>query len=441
MLDKLAEVYLNFKMFSLPETNEIEEKSFKYLEETVVSSLQNIENSFFINTQETYKIEYKNKINLIQQKINKYLKTKDLKEQINVLLIILKDIENLFIFKKEFNDKENISTLKLESGLIVIDLVFLYLQNCFRRENIANLANPEDYIKSSLEGLEVFSNGLSIYANSLYIISEDKIKIMILYLDQLIKNTNTIINLPSQYISQELNLESLKSLKLIYSCLYILKEVQQKKEGIINPFFVELKALIQQNDFSTNEDQEYIYSGVSWENYEKISDTIGDGSWCRTSYLDGLLKIMSPGLNHERIKSFLASVIETYCFEKDIKCFPIASTTLRNKINGLKGKEPDASFAIKNDKKIPDIAIEVNFTSGSEVDLEIYAGIGVTEVWIWDRKNNLKFYILENNRYIETNKSTILEGFPLEIVHQTVNTMKAKDLNEGKRQLISFLNS
>ncbi len=101
----------------------------------------------------------------------------------------------------------------------------------------------------------------------------------------------------------------------------------QETGETISHFLAELKVLIRQNKFNTNEDQEYIFSGVSWENYQMILDAIADESWCRTSYLDGLLKIMSPGLNHERIKSFLDAVIQTYCFEKDIKCFPMASTT------------------------------------------------------------------------------------------------------------------
>ena len=55
---------------------------------------------------------------------------------------------------------------------------------------------------------------------------------------------------------------------------------------------------------TTDRDEVHIYSNVQWEEYENILLELGDSSWCRVSYLDGLLKIMSPGINHERIKEF-----------------------------------------------------------------------------------------------------------------------------------------
>ena len=64
-------------------------------------------------------------------------------------------------------------------------------------------------------------------------------------------------------------------------------------------------------------DEVHIYSNVQWEEYENILLELGDSSWCRVSYLDGLLKIMSPGINHERIKELTGMLIVFYCDVKD----------------------------------------------------------------------------------------------------------------------------
>jgi|GEM_PF-5571633 len=50
-------------------------------------------------------------------------------------------------------------------------------------------------------------------------------------------------------------------------------------------------------------DDLYIFSNVSWSEYENLLEEIGDLSWCRIAYLDGLLEIMAPGRKHERIYS------------------------------------------------------------------------------------------------------------------------------------------
>ena len=131
-------------------------------------------------------------------------------------------------------------------------------------------------------------------------------------------------------------------------------------------------------------DRTFFVNDVSWEDYEKLLQEIGDASWCRISYLDGLLEIMSPGRKHETIKELTSIIITTYCYEKDIECFPIGSTTLRNQ-ELITGKEPDTSYAIETNKDLPDLAVEVNYSSGSIEDLGKYKRLGIREVWIWNR--------------------------------------------------------
>ncbi|MEM9275783.1 MAG: Uma2 family endonuclease [Cyanobacteria bacterium P01_F01_bin.143] len=103
------------------------------------------------------------------------------------------------------------------------------------------------------------------------------------------------------------------------------------------------------------------------------------------------------------------------------------------------GKEPDGGYAFHEDKDFPDLAIEVNFSSGDISDLEKYQLIGIPEVWIWDNKNNLSFYCLNNNVYEQQQNSKYLKVLSPKIVCEFVNFMEKEDLNEGRRKIIHFL--
>jgi Uma2 family endonuclease len=70
----------------------------------------------------------------------------------------------------------------------------------------------------------------------------------------------------------------------------------------------------------------------------------------------------------------------------------MGSTTFRNKAKKT-GAEPDECYCIGEEKSVPDIAIEVNITSGNIDKLEIYRRLGVKEVWMW-KSNGLSLYHL-----------------------------------------------
>ena len=62
------------------------------------------------------------------------------------------------------------------------------------------------------------------------------------------------------------------------------------------------------------------------------------------------------------------------------------------------GKEPDVSFCFDRLKNIPDLAVEVVFSSGSTNDLHKYQKLGVKEVWFWIN-NSLEIYVLASGNY------------------------------------------
>ncbi len=141
-------------------------------------------------------------------------------------------------------------------------------------------------------------------------------------------------------------------------------------------------------------------SGATWDDYEALNSPEYDKYLI--SYLNNEITIMSPGRNHERIAEIIKILIVAYCRKFKIACFPFGSTRLEEK--GLEGKEPDCAYAFVQDKENPDLAVEVNYTSGSIKDLTKYKYLKIKEVWLWQNQI-IKFYVLKNNSYTEVDNS------------------------------------
>jgi len=92
---------------------------------------------------------------------------------------------------------------------------------------------------------------------------------------------------------------------------------------------------------------------------------------------------MSPSRGHEVTKTQIARLLELFCLERDIPLFGYGSTTFRKK-NKKRGLETDECYARGEDKPIPDFALEVVATRGSLDKLEVYRGLAIPEVWVFE---------------------------------------------------------
>ncbi|MEL7009946.1 MAG: Uma2 family endonuclease [Cyanobacteria bacterium J06648_1] len=108
-------------------------------------------------------------------------------------------------------------------------------------------------------------------------------------------------------------------------------------------------------------DQILSLAEICWDDYEELTKT-EEYSGYRTSYWYGVLTIVSPSRNHERIAEIINGLIKAFCRHQNLAYFPLGSTTLKKP--PLAGKEPDHSFAFGTDKSFPDLAVEVTYTSG-----------------------------------------------------------------------------
>ncbi|MEO1672590.1 MAG: Uma2 family endonuclease [Cyanobacteria bacterium J06631_2] len=165
----------------------------------------------------------------------------------------------------------------------------------------------------------------------------------------------------------------------------------------------------------TRQDQILTLSGMTWNDYEKLTQA---NSSYLLSYLEGVITIVSPSRNHEVIERTISILINAYCRQYNLLYFPLGSTTLKNP--ETVGKEPDTSYAFDSSKDVPDLAVEVVFSSGGTADLIKYQYLRVGEVWFWQNEE-IKFYQLVDSQYVEIKTSSCLPNLSAEFLIKFIN--------------------
>ncbi len=163
------------------------------------------------------------------------------------------------------------------------------------------------------------------------------------------------------------------------------------------------------------EDHVVFLDGATWDDYERLLELRGERSAPRISYLEGLIEIMSPSKDHERVKSYLGRLVEAYCLHAGIDFVPLGSWTLKERKED-RGGEPDECYIFGGKQAdVPDLAIEVVWTSGRIDKLAIYRKLGVTEVWFWKR-GTLTPHVLRDAHYEEQVASAVLPGLDIALL-------------------------
>ncbi len=163
-------------------------------------------------------------------------------------------------------------------------------------------------------------------------------------------------------------------------------------------------------------------SGISWQTYERLLTELSDRR-LRLTYNRGSLEIMSPSPEHEFGKEVLGRFVETLAEEFEIEIYPLGSTTFKHP--ELSGAEPDKCFYIRDISAIqgkarfdpfidpaPDLIIEIDITSSSQNRLQVYADLGVAEVWVYNG-TALAIKQLENGQYHSVSTSQFFPDLPL----------------------------
>jgi Uma2 family endonuclease len=133
----------------------------------------------------------------------------------------------------------------------------------------------------------------------------------------------------------------------------------------------------------------------------------GEHSSPRVCYQEPHLELMSPSKSHEAIKELIGRLLEAWADEKGIELHSMGSLTLVSSRAEV-GVEPDKSYLIDTTRgDVPQLAIEVAWTRPATRRLEVYASLGIKEVWVWER-DALKLFVLRRGRYAVARRSALL---------------------------------
>jgi Uma2 family endonuclease len=159
-------------------------------------------------------------------------------------------------------------------------------------------------------------------------------------------------------------------------------------------------------------DGRILIHNVSWASYVAMSEALGQsGSHARLTYLGGALEIMTNSRDHELLKTLLARLLEAWADETGVELEGYGSTTFRKEAEE-RGLEPDECYCVGAMLEVPEIAIEVVVSSGLLDKLEVYRGLGVPEVWVFER-GALTVYRLYDGAYRTQHASEVLPRLDL----------------------------
>jgi len=138
-------------------------------------------------------------------------------------------------------------------------------------------------------------------------------------------------------------------------------------------------------------EQRLVLEGVTWQQYEALVTLfMNQFPALRMTYLEGSLELMTTSPEHERLKTIIARLIEAFAEELDLDLNGYGSATFRQEA-AARGLEPDECYCLGELQAVPDIALEIALTSGGIDKLKVYQGLGVKEVWFWE-KQHLSLY-------------------------------------------------
>ncbi len=151
-------------------------------------------------------------------------------------------------------------------------------------------------------------------------------------------------------------------------------------------------------------------SDVSWEEYERLIQAVGEAPSLRINYDQGRMQIMTISFKHEHYAHIVEQVIGRLSSILRLKVTFFGSATLKRQ-KRLKGAEPDACFYVQSTEIIgnkinldlrvdppPDVVLEVDIHHESFSRFHLYEGLGVPELWHYDERK-LTIYQLQDGHY------------------------------------------
>ena len=163
-------------------------------------------------------------------------------------------------------------------------------------------------------------------------------------------------------------------------------------------------------------EQRVLLQNISWQLFESLLEELGENRSTRLAYHKGKLELMTPLWEHENSNRLIDRLIITLIEELNLE-YNLGGSMRVKRQDMAAGKEHDSCYYIQNEARVrgkteldftvdppPDLALEIDITSSSINQLEIYADLGIPEVWRYDG-STIHFYQLQGKKYVECDRS------------------------------------
>lgn len=165
------------------------------------------------------------------------------------------------------------------------------------------------------------------------------------------------------------------------------------------------------------QDRRIIQHGRTWQQFKLIQEGFANSPGIRLFYYKGTLEILAVSPEHEIFKSIIGLLIETFFVEKGIEFTPTGSMSQERE--GEASAQADESYCLGELKPVPDLSIEVVFTSGGSNKLERYQALRVPEVWFWE-DGLFTLHHLREQGYDRISRSELLPDLDIEMLTRCV---------------------
>ncbi|MDY7015683.1 MAG: Uma2 family endonuclease, partial [Cyanobacteriota bacterium] len=142
---------------------------------------------------------------------------------------------------------------------------------------------------------------------------------------------------------------------------------------------------------------------------------------------------------------------ETLAEETNLSIYPLGSTTFKHPESV--GVEPDECFYIRNIDRVrgkkrldpneelsPDLVIEIDVTSSSQNRLQVYADLGVGEIWIYNGVS-LVIQQLQEGTYLLSETSQFFPDIPIAEIATFLQQAQTSDYLELVRSFRAWVRS
>ncbi len=174
-----------------------------------------------------------------------------------------------------------------------------------------------------------------------------------------------------------------------------------------------------------------------WDKFRLIQSGLDQTQGIRLFYFDGEIEILMPSKLHEIFSHVLGVLLTNFLAYQGLVFLGMG--TADQEKEGIASAQPDQSYCIGKQKKIPDLSIEVVFTSGGAKKLQRYRAIGVPEVWFWE-DGILRLYHLREDGYEKIQQSELdgLRNLDLDVLKRHM-LMAETDLGEAVRSFNTYI--